>query len=266
MPEQFPPAGFVLRVKDWDEHFERAQSRKVEGPLSWVAIPTRQDGLKFNRLMAKQNASSLFGVFILMLEIAARSTPRGTFRRAHGDLMTTRDLAEMSGLRPHVVENALKVLMSNEIGWIEMVEATQQLVSEWILESEETREEKRRGEEKESHARARGAPGPDPDSPSPPPAGISPGDFKVTAVMREWAEDIRPDVDLDFQTAQFLDWYSARGMNFTHPVKAWQKWIRDSKPGSGGNGKDRDEEHRRGGPGSGGKAQGGPVKKPTPAV
>ena len=42
----------VYRVRDWDTHFERSQSRKISGPLKWVAIPCKHDGKGLRRVMA----------------------------------------------------------------------------------------------------------------------------------------------------------------------------------------------------------------------
>src|SRR5689334_3121771 len=120
MGEQFPPEGYFLRVKNWQEDFEISQSKRVVGPLSWVPLPTRQDGLKFSRLMRRKDGVTVFGTFILLLEIAARCEPRGSFLTKNGKMMTSSDFAEMSRAPRAVFDRAVKVLISEEIGWLEL--------------------------------------------------------------------------------------------------------------------------------------------------
>lgn len=149
MAESFPPPGYFLRIKNWNEHFERAQTRAIKGPLDWVAVPTRQDGLKFSRLFSTRNATSVFGVFILLVEIAARSSPRGTFWRQGDAPLTTDDFARMSGAQPRAILSAVKLLTSNEIGWLEVVACSEHSISVPSARSDmRERGEKIRGEEK----------------------------------------------------------------------------------------------------------------------
>lgn len=120
MPDTFPPEGYYLRIKDWEEHFEKSQSKRVAGPLSWLPLPTRQDGLKFSRLMRRKDGVTVLGTFILMLEIAAKCEPRGSFITKNGKMMTSSDFSEMSRAPRVVFDRSIKVLISDEIGWLEL--------------------------------------------------------------------------------------------------------------------------------------------------
>lgn len=143
--EPFPPPGYFLRIKDWDTYFERAQTRRIEGPLSWVAIPTKQDGLKFSRLIARQNGFFCLGAFICLVEIGAKCEKRGTFWNSGSTPMTVLDFAGMTGGSARYFERALKILISKEIGWIELLPCSERTPSV-VGAGSDMREEKRRKE------------------------------------------------------------------------------------------------------------------------
>lgn len=153
----FPPSGYFLRIKEWETHFECAQTRKVKGPLRWISLPTQRDGLKFSRLMALQNATSVFGAFILLVEIAAAGHPRGSFWREHGDPMTALDFQKMTGIRVRDWLVALKVLTSHEIGWLEVVPCSHRdgptVVERSDMEKEKEKEKEGKGEGEVARAR-----------------------------------------------------------------------------------------------------------------
>jgi hypothetical protein len=56
----------------------------------------------------------------------------------------------------------------------------------------------------------------------------APQDFEITPELRKWAEDKRPDVDIDRETEKFLV------HEFSQPkadwIAAWKKWILDARP------------------------------------
>lgn len=55
-----------------------------------------------------------------------------------------------------------------------------------------------------------------------------PDDFTVTIPMRQWADDTVPSVNIDTQTAQFLDYHAAKGSTFKDWQAAWRTWMRRS--------------------------------------
>jgi hypothetical protein len=160
--EKFPPPGCFLRVKDWDTYFERAQTRRIDGPLSWVAIPTKQDGLKFSRLLARQNGLQCLGAFILLVEIGAKCVTRGVFLGSGCTPLTVRDFSRITGVAVREFTKALEVLTSNEIGWIEVVSLSEHAlplvnrVSD--MRKGESREEEIREEKRGARARLNGSP------------------------------------------------------------------------------------------------------------
>lgn len=59
-----------------------------------------------------------------------------------------------------------------------------------------------------------------------------PDSFEVTDEMRVWAAREVPDVDLDRETANFIDYWQAKPTNATKLdwVRTWRTWMRNVRP------------------------------------
>lgn len=108
------------RVRNWGDHFEISQTRRVDGPLKWVAIPTAHDGLRFRRLMRLPNGAAIYGVWILLVTVAARCKIRGTLSDVDGPL-DAESLALKTDAPVDLVKQSLEILSSPAIGWLETV-------------------------------------------------------------------------------------------------------------------------------------------------
>lgn len=53
-------------------------------------------------------------------------------------------------------------------------------------------------------------------------------DFKVTNGMRAWAAENAPGVDLDSETAHFLDYHAGRGTVAADWTRTWHTWMRNA--------------------------------------
>ena len=106
----------AYRIKDWKEHFEKADSRKCKN-MQWVAVPNRFDGVGYSLVMAHERSSEIFTAWVLMLELASKQKIRGEL--VNGKPLTPRSMAIMTRTKPEIFEVALKVLVDPEIGWIE---------------------------------------------------------------------------------------------------------------------------------------------------
>ena len=62
----------LYRINKWAEFYEVSDSRKVDGPLSWVAVRTKTDGLGFLRITQEKSRTDLLAAWYLMLGIAAK--------------------------------------------------------------------------------------------------------------------------------------------------------------------------------------------------
>jgi len=107
----------TYRIKDWDATFENYRSRERNGSLSWVQIPTKQDGYVFRKLMSSDDGVRAYGIFIALVQIAAKTPERGTLADDRGP-MTTSSLAFRIGCGEAVMREAMQVLMSQDVGWV----------------------------------------------------------------------------------------------------------------------------------------------------
>ena len=109
----------TYRVKDWDKHFEKAESRRCKNML-WVAMPTKHDGSGFRRVASYHRAAELFAAWILIVETAAKMPTRGLLFK-DGKALTAKDLHYRTGFPEEIFVMALDKLVEPEIGWLEMV-------------------------------------------------------------------------------------------------------------------------------------------------
>ncbi|MCC5574534.1 hypothetical protein IMZ11_02625 [Microtetraspora sp. AC03309] len=56
-----------------------------------------------------------------------------------------------------------------------------------------------------------------------------PASFAVTPAMRSWAAETAPVVDIDFETAQFVDHWTAKGELRLDWVASWRTWMRNQQ-------------------------------------
>jgi hypothetical protein len=110
----------TYRIRDWEKHFECAQSRKNSGPLKWVTLPTAHDGGGFKRLMKQPNGTAIYGAWCLILGVAAKCPKRGVLESNNGPLTAT-DLEIKTDSPAELFEEAFRVLSDGEIGirWME---------------------------------------------------------------------------------------------------------------------------------------------------
>jgi hypothetical protein len=111
----------TYRIKNWNEHFEIAQSRRASGmKMSWVAIPNKHDGKSYRRLVRMPEFGNIFAAWILIVEVASKQTVRGTLADIDGPI-TAEDLADCTGLKQEWFELALTTLADPKIAWLEIV-------------------------------------------------------------------------------------------------------------------------------------------------
>jgi hypothetical protein len=55
-----------------------------------------------------------------------------------------------------------------------------------------------------------------------------PDDFHLNDTMRRWAVATYPNLNPEFETAQFISYWRSEGRRKRNWHDAWQKWIRDS--------------------------------------
>ena len=109
----------IYRIKDWNKHFEKAESRRVK-TMSWVPVPTKHDGSGFRQVAAQDRAAEVFTAWILIVQTAAKMPTRGLLFK-DGKPLSARDLHYRTGYPEEIFSRALTVLSNSEIGWLEVV-------------------------------------------------------------------------------------------------------------------------------------------------
>ena len=109
----------TYRIKDWDELFEIAQSRKCDR-LYWVAIPNKHDGSGFRRVAKHPKCGEIFTAWILIVQVASKQKKRGLLAKGKKPI-TAEDLADKTGYPEEIFKLAFEVLTDPKIGWLEKV-------------------------------------------------------------------------------------------------------------------------------------------------
>lgn len=106
----------TYRIKEWDEHFETAESRKLKG-TRWVPMPTKHDGKGYRRITQHNEAVAIFCAWNLIVQVASKMPTRGVLADSDGPLDAA-DLSAKTGFPSTIFETALPFLSSDSIGWI----------------------------------------------------------------------------------------------------------------------------------------------------
>lgn len=110
----------VYRIRDWEQHFETRGSRRHQRPLAKISLSTSLEGLVLRRLLSDPQGAAAYGVWVLLLQIAAKMPCRGVLADATG-AYTPSDLALLTGLPELQVQAALELLGSPRIGLLELL-------------------------------------------------------------------------------------------------------------------------------------------------
>ena len=127
----------LYRVKAWNTHYENNKSRERE-KCSYVCVPNSQHGLGFIRVMAHKNGASIYGIWCLLLGALSR---QGKHRdgwltddgHQTGTAWAPSDLAILWRREEAEIEEALNILSSKQVGWIEIVDVLQVSGSEVVV-------------------------------------------------------------------------------------------------------------------------------------
>lgn len=113
----------LLRIRDWDKHFENNRTRELRR-LEWVPIPNKMDGNGYTALLDHPSGAAHYGCWCAIALIASKCDVRGTLQK-DGRSLDSAALARMSRMPQSLMSEAIERLVS-EIEWIEEVEEHQQ--------------------------------------------------------------------------------------------------------------------------------------------
>lgn len=119
----------VYRVKDWSVHFENNRSREIARP-DWCAVPNKQDGLGYRRLLRCACGEAAYGCFVAVVLAMSKHRTRSGWMTddgtASGQPWDADAIALKTGFSAETAANMLKLVSSDDIGWIEKSGAPQE--------------------------------------------------------------------------------------------------------------------------------------------
>jgi len=109
----------TLRIKNWDLHYENNKTRILKN-MSWVPFPNSHDSDGFTEIMEEKDGVSIFGAWVLIVQIASKCGPRGTLVRSSGEEHNHITLSRMSRCPISTMKRALEI--TQKVGWIEEID------------------------------------------------------------------------------------------------------------------------------------------------
>lgn len=194
-------------------NFERFMhpDAKRGSTMPWVKTPTNHDGLGYLALMDHPNGEAHFGIWNIILQLAANGSPRGVLATDGGRILGAKEISLKTRAKVPLVEEAISRLL--EIGWLEVEGALQATCKQHAsLEERRGEDKKKRGEEREPD-------GSEADSVGPL-FSTRDGAWRMSAGFRQSMAELFPTAPLDVEFAKAAAWTesatkkkTARGMH-----------------------------------------------------
>jgi hypothetical protein len=105
----------MLIIQGWDDIFENNRTRGYKD-LKWIPVPNKQDGDGYTELLEHKDGMAHLGAWLIMLQIASKSKPRGKLTRSDGSPHDSESLARMSRGKAKIFDEAIPRLV--HIGWL----------------------------------------------------------------------------------------------------------------------------------------------------
>ena len=104
------------RIREWTKTFENNRTKELK-TMFWVPMPTKHDSDGFTELMDHPDGVTHYGVWCLIVQVAARCDPRGTLMRDSGTSHNSSTLARLTRAAKEAFDAAIPRLVS--VGWLE---------------------------------------------------------------------------------------------------------------------------------------------------
>lgn len=149
------PPSRTLRIADWEGHYETNDSRKLKH-LEWVKTPNSHDSIGFCEILSHPNGMAHYGAWNLILQLASKCPIRGLLVTGKGKAHDAHSIALVTRGNEKVISEAIVRLLA--IGWLEespeMPGKSPGISGDAgrkpVLEGEERRGDKKRGEGEEN--------------------------------------------------------------------------------------------------------------------
>lgn len=113
-------------IKRWSSRFENAQSRRTKD-LNHSLTPHELNSAHLEYLMSEEGGPMALAVWHILIQMATRCPQRGLLVNEDGPL-TDKDIAKACHLPEQQISRALSLLMSESIGWLDVVECPRQVL------------------------------------------------------------------------------------------------------------------------------------------
>ncbi len=114
------PRGTIYSVKDWDDLFENAASRKLKA-LAWVPVPNSHNSVAYARLITSKGGTEIFAAWVLIVQLASRCAHRGVLASSDGRPYDAHEMAIKTRAPAAIFTRALPYLV--DIGWLDCTPA-----------------------------------------------------------------------------------------------------------------------------------------------
>lgn len=121
----------VLRVINWNEHFEGAKSMTYNNKTS-CSMPTKH-GLGYRRLIRSKNGPAMFGAWCALIQILSRHPkPRSGYLTddgtADGKPYTAEDLELLTDIPAKIYTELLNLCASEGVHWVDVMTSRESVV------------------------------------------------------------------------------------------------------------------------------------------
>ena len=156
----------MIEITNWSKTFETWETRKLKN-LTWFRVPSDISSRGLRALRRMDGGIEAYGVFMMLCQVAAGLSDRGTFINSDGSPMSLDDLEDLTRIDRKTLDRALALL--GQIGWVSPLsggiscQSPDDPLEPYGIEErrgEEIRGDKKRGEERGTREESRTPPPP----------------------------------------------------------------------------------------------------------
>jgi len=115
----------IYQIEGWDKRYENHSTRRVKTVKS-VPVKNSHNSDGYTYIMSLENGVTVLGAWLLILEVASKCKKRGILIRENGEPHTAESIARMTLCPVKIVEQAISILCSHEVGWLEVIDNQQE--------------------------------------------------------------------------------------------------------------------------------------------
>ena len=111
----------VYRVVKWDDRYENNRTRGMK-EMQWIPVKNSHDGDGYTFIMDLKDGPSIYGAWMVILQVASKCDPRGTLLRSNGTPHAPKSIGRLSRCPEAIIARAVEVLCSDDVAWLEVAE------------------------------------------------------------------------------------------------------------------------------------------------